>query len=307
VKLLKIYIFVFSVAILGSSCGKKSPPPPPKVRSTLLLGLYDAMDNRRHEDALKKIARLRKIAPSDVFLANLEKCERNNSILMQAQEMIDAGNVKGACESVSDGIIKYGRHPELMDAKKKLDVANKINAILKVFKKPYDSTSLRNNALMLKKIASTYKPAKIFLPLSEKELIVASKLKILENKNAIDGLCSQIASLLAQKEDINDNHVEVLYAVLEIADPKNEALLQYRDYIAGKRNAFPGVYKEEDIFDSLTNNAPPENFGSEKKKYITPLITETTDIEENSEKDTTTKESIKTKKEPEGWWRKFSF
>ena len=299
-KLLKLYIFVASATLLISGCGKKSAPPPPKVRSDLVLGLYDAMDARRHEDGIRKIARLREIAPSDVFLANLEKCERNNSILMVAQKLIDIGDIKGACEAVEDGIIKYGRHPELMNAKKKLNVTNKIQTILEMFKNPYDSDSLESNAVMLKEIASSYKPAKMFLPIAAKEMKKAAKLRAWEKKLAIDGLCSQIATLLSKDENGDSNNVGILYAVLEIADKNNDVLLKYRDYIAGKGNSSLKVYKEEDIFDSLTTT-------SEEPKTEEKVEVESMPQEDENKQETTTKELKEKKKETGGWWKKFSF
>ena len=300
-RLLKLYIFVASAALLISGCGKKTAPPPPKVRSDLVLGLYDAMDARRHEDGIRKIARLREIAPSDVFLANLEKRERNNSILMVAQKMIDIGDIKGACEAVADGIIKYGRHPKLMTAKKKLDVANNINTILEVFKKPYDSDSLESNAVMLQKIASSYKPAEKFLPIAAKEMQKAARLRAWEKEKAIDGLCSQIATVLSKNEDVGSNNVEVLYAILEIADEENDVLLNYRDYIAGKGNSSLSVYKEEDIFDSLTTTTAEEPKAEEEVEV------EVIPQEDENKQDTTTKEPKEKKKETGGWWQKFSF
>ena len=299
-RLLRLYIFAVSATLLISGCGKKSAPPPPKVRSDLVLGLYDAMSDRRHEDGIRKITRLREIAPSDVFLANLEKRERNNSILLNAQKLIDLGDIKGASETVEDGIIKYGRHPELMSAKKKLDVANNIKTILKVFKKPYDSDSLKASALKLRKIASSYKPAAIFLPLATKKLHRADKLRILEKKAAVDGLCSQIATLLKENDSIDSSNVAVLYAVLQIADPKNDVLLKYRDYIAGKSNSTLSVYKEEDIFDNLTTT-------SEEPKPKEKVEVESVPQEDEKIQDTKRKEPKEKNKERGGWWTKFSF
>lgn len=308
-RLLKLYIFISSAALIVSGCGKKAAPPPPKVRSDLVLSLYEAMDARRHEDALMKIARLREIAPSDVFLANLETRERNNAILMHAQKLIEIGDVKGACESVEEGVIKYGRHPELMKAKKKLDVANKINDILEVFKKPYDSDSLERNALTLRKLATNYKPAAIFLPVAAKEMEKAAELRVWEKKNAVDVLCSDIATLLNNKDEAQSTNVEVLYAVLAIADPKNDVLKEYRDYISGKKSAAPSVYKEENIFDSLTpskTDAPDtEEDAMVEEKHVP--AGKDVKSEESTKKEPNKESKKESKQKPGGWWKKFSF
>jgi hypothetical protein len=290
-------MFLFCGFVLFSAgCGKKTAPPPPKVRSDLVLSLYDSMRNRRHDDALRKIERLREIAPSDVFLANLETLEKNNAILTHTQLLIDKGDLKAASEFVSDGIIKYGRHPELMAAKRKLDVANQINAILKVFRHPRDAKTLKKNALLLRKIASTYKPAGFFAPLASQEMKEAAKLDEWEKKCAVEGLCSQIASLL-ESDDVDSDNLGALYAVLDVADHDNEVVKEYREYISGKSNKSLNVYQEEDIFDSLN---PPASKEPEEDM-------EKTKQAEEKDDNTKTKELKEEKKESGGWWKKFSF
>lgn len=298
----RVHIFVFCGCLLFfAGCGKKGAPPPPKVRSDLVLSLYTAMEERRYEDALRKVARLREIAPSDVFLANLETVERNNSILSRTQLLIDKGDLKAASEFVSDGIVKYGRHPELMAAKRKLDVANRIEAVLNVFKHPRDSMTLKKNALDLKKIASHYKPAEFFMPLALREIKKAGKLEVWERKCAVEGLCSQIATLL-ESDEADSGKVSVLYAVLEVADPDNEVVKKYREYISGKSGDSLNVYQEENIFDSLKPSASEEP-DTEKQDMENPEKETSEDDDGVSEKKTEKKEE----KKSGGWWSKFSF
>ena len=254
---------------------------------------------------MRKIERLREIAPSNVFLANLEKLEKNNSILKRAQMFINAGDLKGASEFVAEGIVKYGRYPELMTAKKKLDIANRINTILDVFKKPYDSNALEKNAKDLRKIASTYKPAAIFLPVAARQIECAVKLREWENRCAVEGLCSEIATCLESKEEDDSNapDVNVLYAELEVADPKNDAAREYREYISGKSHSSLNIYKDEDIFDSLN---PP----SEDDKTTDETIASSTPKDpssENERKDNVKEKEEDKKKKSGGWWQKFSF
>ena len=240
-------------------CGKKDHPDPPMMRANIVLDTFTALENKEHKAALKKIARLREIDPGNVFLANLEILERNNSVLGDAQRKIDEEDIKGALDIVSEGIRKYGKHNDLVNAEKKLKVVVKIRELLEVFKSPHDSDQLRIAASQLKQIGAAYKPAAIFIPIADTQLKYAEKMHKWEMRRAVDGLCSDINTM--QQE--NDPDVAILYAVLQIADPDNPVLLDYMDYLKGNEDIDLIIYPEEDIFADEDENddarSPAEN------------------------------------------------
>ena len=257
------------------------------IRANIVLETFNALENREHKAALKKIARLREIDPNNVFLANLEILERNNSVLSEAQRKIDEDDIKGALDIVSEGIRKYGKQNDLVNAEKKLKVVVKIRELLEVFKAPHDADQLHIAASQLKQIGDTYKPASIFLSIADTQLKYAEKMHKWEMKRAVDGLCSDINTM--QQE--NDPDVALLYAVLEIADPANPVLLDYLDYLKGNEDVDLIIYPEEDIF------------ADEDEDVLSP----TENGEENGEQNQSGKSGAGTEEEKKsGWWNKFT-
>lgn len=296
-KLIKISNFlyfgmIFIGALLINGCGKKTPPPPPRSQPELVLGILDALKQKKHDIALKKLERLRELEPTNVFLANLEILERNNAIIVQAQDEINDGNLSGALEKVNEGIRKHGRHKDLVTASKKLAIATRISEILDVFKHPRDSAGLRKAALQLKEIGTKYSPAKPFVPLAEQKLVLAKKMDVWETRRAIESFCSFLDEMLDQE----DQDVPVLFAVLEVTDPYNPTLLNYLDYLKGHDELSLKTYNDEDVFS--TDFSEDETTGEIKNSDV-------------KEKIKTEEKTIENKdKKPEkkkGWWNNFTF
>ncbi|MBN1864536.1 MAG: hypothetical protein JW808_06510 [Victivallales bacterium] len=269
------------------SCGKKDPPAPPRTLPKVVVETLEALQSGDHKLALVKVERLRELAPTNVFLANLETLEENNVIIVEAQKQIDKADLQGALNIVNEGIIKHGRHADLLGASNKLALAVKSDEILQVFKSPRDSAQLLAAAAQMKEIASSYPPASPFLPLVEEKTALAGKMAKWESARAIESFCSYLDQML----DKNDPDIDVLFAVLEIADPLNETLLNYLYNLKEDQNLPLKTFCDDGLFSSdLTGGGP--------------AVIEK--VPENGK----TKDSPETEKEPdkkEGWWNRFTF
>ena len=299
-KHLKTVFFCSVVLIAG--CGRKKTPPPPLTQSEIVLDTLTALENREHGVALKKISRLRTFDPGNIFLANLEVLERNNSVIYDAQKKMDDNNVKGALEVVNDGIMRYGRHNDLVETRKKLRVVTKIRELIEVFQHPGDSTRLFAAAEQMKKLGEVYSPAAFFIPLAEKQLARAKQMAQHEHKRAIDDLISNINDMQVNK----DSDVNVLYAVLDVEDSDNPVLKRYLDYLKGGDSSELIIFQEENIFEEKKEEKTPdtENSGS-MFDSSTDADTDNGGDEEKSAEPGTGEQ--KKEKEKSGWWDKFSF
>ena len=279
---------IFSlISLLLGGCGGDIVPDPPESKQQIVLDTFTALEQRNHVVAMKKISRLRELEPTNVFLANLEVLERNNSIIKTTQAKIDENDLKGALEVVSTGIRKFGRHDDLMDVQKKLKIITRIEELLIIFRAPRDSGQLNAAATQLKKIGEVYKPASIFLQLSKQKIAEAEVMHDWEIHRAVLDLVSQIDDL--QREE--DSDVSLLYAVLENVDPTNPVLLNYLEYLNGDEYVDLTIYPEENIF-ATSDEDDAENEGSD---------------DSSSSDQQKTDENLKKDEKKAGWWNKFSF
>lgn len=273
-------------ALLFAGCGGETAPAPPTIKQQLVLDTFTALERRDHIMAIKKIARLRELDPTNVFLANLEVLERNNSIIKKAQSKIDENDLKGALEVVSVGIRKYGHHDDLINVQKKLKIITRIEDLLNIFANPRDATQLNGAATQLKKIAEVYKPASIFIPLADKKLAEAAVMNEWENRRAVIDLISEIDDL----QKAGDSDASLLYAILENVDPTNPVLLNYLEYLNDNDSVDLTIYPEENIFATSDDSD------------------DSVDTKESSEKTEKSKEIQEPQEEKKsGWWNKFSF
>ncbi len=269
------------------SCGRKPPPDPPRTLPEIVLEAIDALSSGDHKLALAKVERLRELAPTNVFLANLEILENNNVIIVEAQRQINMGNLQKALGIVNESIIKDGRHADLLSASSKLALAVKTDEILQVFKTPRDSTQLLGAAAQLKEIASSYPPASPFLPIVEQKTALAKKMAEWESARAVESLCSYLDQML----DKNDPDTDVLFAVLEITDPLNHTLLNYLYNLNENQNLPLNTFDEDGIFSSETSDSGSKPIDDQN-------------VPEPAKKTDTSKDK---NDDDKGWWNRFSF
>jgi len=287
-----LYIVLSLSVILIAGCGQEAIPDPPLIKSKTVLDTFTALEQCEHEVAIKKISRLRELDPNNVFLANLEVLEKNNSVIKAAQEKIDDNDLKGALATVSDGIMKYGRHDNLMNVQKKLKIITKIEDILEIFRSPRDSDQLLGAAKQLKKIGDVYKPSAIFLPLAKEKISEAKVMHNWEIKRAVIDLVSQMNDM----QEANDSDLPLLYAILENEDPTNPVLISYLEYLNGNEDVELTIYPEENIFETDQDDGNNDDTMSDTGKGIK----STPDTEKKDE-------NIKNEEKKGGWWNKFSF
>ena len=78
-----------------ASCSK-SAPETPMERSRVLLRIFDNLERRDNEEALKSIETYRNLDPTNEFLSNFEHIVRENSVIASAKAKLDADDITEA-------------------------------------------------------------------------------------------------------------------------------------------------------------------------------------------------------------------
>ena len=91
-----------------ASCSKPAPETPME-RSRVLLRLFDNLERRDNEEALKSIETYRNLDPTNLFLSDFEHIVRANSVLASVKAKLDAGDYAAASAELDAYCVKYGQ------------------------------------------------------------------------------------------------------------------------------------------------------------------------------------------------------
>ncbi len=100
------------------SCSKAAPETPME-RSRVLLRLFDNLERRDNEEALKSIETYRNLDPTNLFLSDFEHIVRANSVIASVKAKLDAGDFSGASEELDAYCLKYGQDNSKSDKEAK--------------------------------------------------------------------------------------------------------------------------------------------------------------------------------------------
>lgn len=104
-------LFTAVLAGIALSClvsCSKSAPPAPMERSRALLEIFENLDRKNNEAALKNIDTYRSIDPTNMFLSDFEHIVRANTVIASAKAKLDAGDIAGASAELDAYCLKYG-------------------------------------------------------------------------------------------------------------------------------------------------------------------------------------------------------
>jgi hypothetical protein len=92
-------------------------------RSRALLEIFENLDRRNNDAALRNIDTYRSIDPTNMFLSDFEHIVRANSVIASAKARLDAGDIDGASAELDAYCLKYGDvSTSVTDAKTQVDL-----------------------------------------------------------------------------------------------------------------------------------------------------------------------------------------
>ncbi len=226
------YILAPSSALLLTSCSDDKIPSPPKAHPELLLEIYDATSKGEHKLALTKIERLRTIEKTSVFLSELEAVERNNAVMEQVNEYVEAGDFAGALKYLEEHEVRNGKHEDTTEAKEQIETLLKIDSLLKAAQTARSSDELAKTVEDLRKSAKKImisQKIQNFIDRKESEI---KTMQTVEKDRMQFGMIADVGAMLEQ----GNAEAAAVAAVLALEDGDNPVLPKILSVMGDMRN-----------------------------------------------------------------------
>ena len=134
----------FFSCVFFCACSKPAPEPP-RVRTELILEIFDSLQRKDYKNALAKIERLKELDPTNVFLSEFEHIERANIRIQEAEQALLRNNRKQAEEAIQDAIRVIGPLPPLLTAANEIAALAELEVLAEQIAAPTTSASLEKN------------------------------------------------------------------------------------------------------------------------------------------------------------------
>ena len=207
--------FIFTLGLVG--CGKKEIPPPPMAHALLVKKMFNNLSKKQHDPAVKRIQKVRALAPSNEFLIQLEERESCNKHIRKAQKLLDAGKVSQALTAINTARHLYPLNRNLLAIQMELIQLEGLQKHIKLLNAARSSKemNLQINAIAL--FIKKYPDGKALRPLLRKKILQSFKQKLHEEERArFDILCDLATARKTERPDQSLNNT--LLAILNIAN-----------------------------------------------------------------------------------------
>jgi hypothetical protein len=209
------YLIVFIFTIILTGCGKEEIPPPPTAHALLAKKLFDNLERKNHEAAVKRIQKVRAIDSSNEFLVQLEEREYCNHYIEQVQKQLDANNLPQALSKITEARKKYPLNHNLLAIDEELKQLRKLQTHIRLLNTATSSREMNIQINAISQFIKKYPAGKALLPLLRKRIKKAFKQKLYERERArFDLLCDLKAARDTETPDqnLNDTLIAVLTA-----------------------------------------------------------------------------------------------
>lgn len=191
------------VVVFSAGCGKRQEaPPPPLARPDLVLDLFDALDKKDYKAAQNKIARLREIDKTSLYLAEMENVVRNNFYLAEAQTFIRKNDIGGAEALLASSITRHGNHKVIVDAAKQIENTKMLGLLIEACNNPRESLSLKDSAVKLEALVPVFPDIKQLNAFAVSKLKLAADMAEFEKDRSFFSVASDAYTLLTDNSPV---------------------------------------------------------------------------------------------------------
>lgn len=182
--MIRFLTFSFFAALalgLFCACGKKAPEPP-KVRTVLVLDIFDSVRRGDHRGALAQIRRYKELDKTNVFISEFENIEMANIRLMEAESALKRQDQAAAEKAIREAIRVIGPIPELTKAAQDLQQLAELEMLAYRIEQPENSTELARNLELFREKAKAFPESRAFAGFTEKRKALVRLLKQREDR-----------------------------------------------------------------------------------------------------------------------------
>ena len=174
-------------AALFCACSKPAPEPP-RVRTELVLEIFDSLQRRDHKNTLAKIERLKELDPTNVFLSEFEHIERANIRIQEAENALLRNDRKRAEQAIQDAIRVIGPMPPLVAAANEISALADLEILAEKIAAPLTSAGLEKDLAEFNRKISRFKTNPKLREFAQKRIPVVKQLREREDKITLNDL-----------------------------------------------------------------------------------------------------------------------
>lgn len=163
------------------ACGKKAPDPP-RVRTALVLDIFDSVRRGDHKGALAMIRRYKELDKTNVFISEFENIEMANIRLVEAEKALRRQDQAAAERAIREAIRVVGPIPELTRAAEDLQLLAELEMLAYRIEQPENSMELAENLRLFREKARAFPESRAFREFTEKRKELVHLLKQREDR-----------------------------------------------------------------------------------------------------------------------------
>lgn len=183
------------IVLVTCGCFDNKIRDPQLTNLRLTSDLLESLSKNDHKAAAIQAAKLKAVIPESTFLSQLEESEISNIYIIDAQQLLDKGDLKGSLKTINKGISEHPMNRHLMRCRQQLIRLGELEAAIKETMNYTDAATLNNGITRLKEMTNEFpKPERWANFIKQKENEVASREKY-EVRRAYHSLWSEYRTL----------------------------------------------------------------------------------------------------------------
>ncbi len=183
------------IVLVISGCFDDKARDPQLTNLRLTSDLLDSLSKKDHKAAAIQAAKLKAIIPESTFLSQLEESEISNIYIIEAQKLLDKGDLKGGLKIINKGLGEHPMNRHLQKCRRQLVRLGELETAIAETTNYSDAATLSKGIAQLKEMINEFpNPQRWenFIKQKENEVVSLDKY---ETRRAYHSLWSEYRTL----------------------------------------------------------------------------------------------------------------